>query len=298
MKKMLIKSPEGFLHPLIHLGFGIEFQQPAMIAEALAQAAAHDSWIGKFLLPAEEAASNTKRESKSLVELLDEIHADKDLSSAAKWSDSNKIRDGILARAGEKMLFYASQYTIPSSASLEEKTAEMINAASYFTACAQHPPNKIMFDFYYMHCVNASIFSSTFLAQDWLSDVSKRRLLEWKGRMDLVMYASRHSPNLLLGEISDYKTVSSSSRDAFTRVRAYPDDGHASKLVRAFAHGAVVCESFEEKKDFRIKREHWEKLGDMVVDSVEGTGEEANWVRSAGFEEAWDNVPKRTEAVL
>lgn len=29
----------GFLHPLIHLGFGVEFDQPAIVAEALAQAA-------------------------------------------------------------------------------------------------------------------------------------------------------------------------------------------------------------------------------------------------------------------
>jgi hypothetical protein len=285
---------------LIHLGFGIEFQQPAIMAEALAQAAVHDSWIGKYLLPAEEQAiSNTsKQQPKSLVELLDEIHADKELSSAAYWSDGNKIRDGILARASDKMLSYAAQYTIPSSASLEEKTAEMINDASYFTACAQHPPSRIMFDFYYMHCVNASIFSSTFLAQDWLSNASKRRLLEWKGRIDLAMYASRRSPDLLLNEISNYKSTASSGKDAFERVRAMSDDGHVSKLVRAFAHGAVVCKTYETKSEFRIKQSHWEKLGDMVVDSVEVTGNEANWVRSAGFEEAWEKVPKRVESVL
>jgi Questin oxidase-like len=263
------------------------------MAEALAQTCAHDSWIGNYLLPAEEKArSSTNKQPKSLAGLLDEIHGDKTLSSAANWSDGNKIRDGILARASEQMLSYASQYTVPPSASLEEKTAEMVNAASYFTACAQHPPNRIMFDFYYMHCVNASIFSSTFLAQDWLSDASKRRLLEWKGRMDLAMYASRHSPGLLLNEISNHK-LTSSGKDAFERVRALPDDGHASKLVRAFAHGAVVCRPFEDKQEFRIKREHWEKLGDMVVDSVEGAGGEGNWVRSAGFEEAWEKVPKR-----
>jgi hypothetical protein len=33
----------GFLHPIIHLGFGVEFRQPAIIAEALAQAAVHDN---------------------------------------------------------------------------------------------------------------------------------------------------------------------------------------------------------------------------------------------------------------
>ena len=36
----------GFLHPIIHLGFGVEFKQPAIIAEALAEAAVHDNWIG------------------------------------------------------------------------------------------------------------------------------------------------------------------------------------------------------------------------------------------------------------
>ena len=41
--------PQGFLHPMIHLGFGIEFNQPAIMAEALAQAAVHDNWIGTLL---------------------------------------------------------------------------------------------------------------------------------------------------------------------------------------------------------------------------------------------------------
>lgn len=46
---MLVRLHAGFLHPMIHLGFGVEFQQPAIIAEALAQAAVHDNWIGYVL---------------------------------------------------------------------------------------------------------------------------------------------------------------------------------------------------------------------------------------------------------
>lgn len=281
---------------MIHLGFGIEFQQPAIIAEALAQACCHDSWIGNFLLPAEERATNNR--SKSLVDLLDEIHADKELSSAAHWADGNKIRDGVLARAGDKMISYASSYTVSPSASLEEKTAEMINAASYFAACAQNPPHKVMFDFYYMHSANASIFFTAFNAQDWIADKDKRRLLAWKGRMDLAMYASRASPKLFLNEIADYKSTSSFGQNAFERVKALDDDGHAPKLIRAFAHGAIVSNPYEAKDEFRLKPRHWEKMGDMVIDSVEKTGDEANWIRSAGFKEAWEKVPKRTEAQL
>ena len=88
----------------------------------------HSGWIGDFFLSAEKAAASNDN-SKSLVDLLDEIHADKKLSTAAGWDDSNKIRDGILVRAPEEMIGYASQFKVREN-ELEVKTAEMINAAS------------------------------------------------------------------------------------------------------------------------------------------------------------------------
>jgi hypothetical protein len=128
------------LHPLIHLGFGIEFHQPAIIAEALAQAATHDSWTGDYLLRVERAS--TSPGTKTLPQLLDEIRTDKKLSTAAWWSDPNKLRDGILGRAADEMIRYASQWTV-SPGELEKKTAEMTNAAIYFTATAQNPPKQV-----------------------------------------------------------------------------------------------------------------------------------------------------------
>ena len=116
----------GFLHPIIHLGFGLEFKQPAIIAEGLAQAAVHTNYMNKLFLPAEKAAAS-QTSSKGLVELLHEIRSDKKLSTAAQWKDDNKLRDGILVRAPEEMLKYASQYIV-SEDELEEKTAEMTNA--------------------------------------------------------------------------------------------------------------------------------------------------------------------------
>ena len=118
---------EGFLHPLIHLGFGVEFQQPAIIAEALAQAAVHSGWIGRFLVDSEEEAARSTSESKSLVQLLDEIRSDQKLSTAAHWDDSNKVRDGIMVRAPEEMIKYASQFKV-NEQELDLRTAEMVNA--------------------------------------------------------------------------------------------------------------------------------------------------------------------------
>ncbi|KAF2496682.1 hypothetical protein BU16DRAFT_458022 [Lophium mytilinum] len=299
---LLVRMHGGFLHPMIHLGFGVEFQQPAIIAEALAQAAVHDDWIGTFLLPAEQAAKkNHQSKSKSLVELLEEIRADKKLSTAADWDDGNKIRDGLLKRAPEETIKYASQYIVQES-ELNEKVAEMTNAAIYYTSSAQNPKKLIKLDFYYMHCVNSSIFYSVFLKQAWLSNANKVRILEWKGRMDLAMYASRRSPDLLIDEVTSYKpkiaikNASDSWANVFERVRNYSDDGHSAKLVRAVAHGQTISEPYEATDSFRVKQDMWLNLGNMVIDSVEAG--EPRWVRSAGFPQAWDNVPDRLGAHL
>jgi hypothetical protein len=121
-----------------------------------------------------------------------------------------------------------------------------------------------------MHAVNSSIFYSTFLSQPSFSTDTKCRLLEWKGRQDLVMYASRRSPEPLMEEITNYlprKAVvpggeEAQWRDIVDRVVHHEDDGHASKLVRALAHGQVVSKPWE-KDSFRIKDGMWLKLGHM-----------------------------------
>jgi hypothetical protein len=115
---------------VIHLGFGIEFGQPAIMAEALAQAACHPNWIAPLFFETEKAAEAAgKPSSRTLVSLLNEIRADKKLSTAAHWNDNHKVRDGIMVRAPAEMTKYASQYSVTPD-QLEEKTAEMINAAS------------------------------------------------------------------------------------------------------------------------------------------------------------------------
>lgn len=50
------------------------------------RAAVHDGWTGPFLLETEEAASKIQ-DSKSLVEILDQIRADPKLRMAAHWDE-------------------------------------------------------------------------------------------------------------------------------------------------------------------------------------------------------------------
>lgn len=270
---MLVRMFGGILHPIIHLGFGIEFEQPTIIAEALAQAAVHDNREASHLLDSEKAARETTIAPNSdvtIIQLLEEIYRDTE-------------------RAGGKSSKYATRVHV-TEANLDLKTAEMINAAAYFTGAAQHPPYQIKFDFWNIHAVNLSIFFCSFLQQSWLSIPNKIRLLEWKIRVDLAMYSSPRPPKLLLDEITNYKSKKNSSwEDIFDRVKKYHDDGHACKLVRALANGERFCKQYEDREGFPIKGDMWQKLGNMAIDSVEAGS--PDYVRSG----AWSNVPLRDQ---
>lgn len=298
-ESMLVRLFDSFLHPVIHLGLGIEFEQPAIIAEALAQTACHQDWISELLLPS-EALSKSSSTSISAPDLLEAIRADDEILQAPHWDDHDKIREGLLARAQARMIDCLSKIKVDPE-DLPARTAEMINTAAYLTAGAQRPGKEVKFDFYLLHCLTSAVFFRTFLAQPWLSASNKARLLEWKIRMDAVMYASRKSPQLHLDIIRSYRTKKPCDwSNIQRRVCFIPDDGHAAKVVRALSIGEEICKPFEQNDACRLKNRDWHQLALMAIDSVElehpaetvqfdGPGE--MWVRSAGFDEAWTTVP-------
>lgn len=121
----------GLIHPFIQLGFGVEFNQPAIVAEALAETAVHESNL-TFLLPAEEAAGGVGKEGKkSLVHLQQEIRSNTQIRKAVRWEDVNKI-DGMLARALDEIIKITSQFSVGPD-QLELKLAELLNAVGTLT---------------------------------------------------------------------------------------------------------------------------------------------------------------------
>ncbi|ODM20900.1 hypothetical protein SI65_03953 [Aspergillus cristatus] len=296
-ESMLARLFGGLLHPIIHFGFAIEFNQPALIAEALAQTTAHEEWTGpRFLWPAEKAAGGIgKPGKKTMLQLLEEARADKKLASSVLWEDGNKLRDGVLKRAPEEMIKYASQYRV-SEDQIQEKFAEMVDVSVYFTSASQRPSKEVKFDFFYIHTVNSSIFYSKILALPFLDTRTKLRLLEWKGRMDLMMYISRNAPELYLDEITRYP-IKSDWDTIITQSNRHPhDDGHLSKLVRALRNAESVCRPYEgqeKERGLKITGDSWLKIGNMVSDSVKGKGETTMWIRSTGFDEAWEQFEDR-----
>ncbi|OCL15442.1 hypothetical protein AOQ84DRAFT_419307 [Glonium stellatum] len=316
---MLLRMFSGFLHPILHLGFGLEFDQPCIVAESLAQAAIHDSWPEKILLPAEKLslASSAPRET-TLIELQASIRADPVVSTAVQWSDPpNKVTHGLVPRALNELLPHLARYVV-SSSELAKKTAEMIHAGIYMLATSQQPQKPPMFDFFLMHSANLSYFFTIFLDLTWISTENKCRLLEWKARMDLTIYAATRTPVPYPSRIHCYVPKQPGGWGSiYARVRKYKDDGHTSKLIRSVRCGEIVSKPYIGSPGFELSQGVFLKIAHMVMDSVDkinelrapdalyrmykagGVDDEVikvitRWVRWCGFEQAWLYVPSRS----
>ncbi|KAJ5260425.1 hypothetical protein N7505_009806 [Penicillium chrysogenum] len=257
--------------------FRVEFNQSAIVAQGLAQTAVQDDWLGRaFFLPAEKMAGGIRKQGhKSLLQLISEMRTDKALVHSVQWSDTNKIKDGVLSMEHRSRL---------SEDQMDERLADMINTVVYYTGAAQRLTGKMKLDFFLIHCVNSSIFFSKIINLSALNQRSKMRMLEWKGRIDLLMYTSRGTPDPLLDEVANYPLKGDWSQ-IFARSIAHPSDGgHLAKLTRALAHGQKVCQAYERNGDM------WLRIGNIAVDSTVHERSKPMWVRSTGFDEAWEQA--------
>ncbi|ERS95634.1 hypA-like protein [Sporothrix schenckii 1099-18] len=311
----------GFLHPLIQLMYGIEWGEPAIVAQGLAQAAIHKhQGLDDVLYSMEKAADAEKAKTTghvSILSLFQEVAQSPQLSSAAHWDDPNKMRNGVLARALNEMVAVAAKVSVPATEEgLAARTAEMAEACLYVASSAalQHPTKYTKFDFFLIHHVNSVPFFLAINSFVWLSVEAKARLLEWKIRLDLVQYASRACPPLLdVSKLEAYKSppssnasahpaadgpsttnnsISPEATEAAARLFHMEEDGHAIKLVRAT--GLIereVRKSLFTRTPCRLLNSDrvWEALYRLETDSVFAPGN--TYVRTTGLEQAWEDIP-------
>ena len=298
--KILSRMYEGAYHPIIHLGLGVEFQQPAIIAEALAQAASHDdSHIGKLFRSAEAEAACAypiRVKPKSLLTLIHEVRANEAIRTAPKWTDLGyKMRDGIIGRALESMSSLTAQFRIRpnSEEDLERRTAEMINVSAFMSGAAQRQGRPRKIDFFYMHTVTSSIFFTVLTRQSWIRLEDRIRLVEWKARLDLAWYAVSGSAALDADAIATYSSPESDGmgwQDLFRAVCQEPDDGHAAKFIRALKNGEDVCKKWEQEEDetqFPLRGNMWLRLARMCQDTTSAMEIDLKWIFFTGFEQPW-----------
>ncbi|KAL4945005.1 hypothetical protein BDV06DRAFT_219813 [Aspergillus oleicola] len=317
---ILGRMHSGFLHPMIHLGCGLEFHQPLLVAEALAAGCVHDDWPNSFLFPTEELQKdNPNAPSKSMLQIMDELHSDPIIRDAVELSDPiNKISDGLLAKACDDIVPYLAQYHVnPTLDALQQQTTDMIHTCAYMVGAAQHPGKVEALDFVMLHTLTLSIFYQTFLAQNWISNENKARLLHFKVWGDLVTYAGCGCATLYPDRIRQYipKKPNHKWEELIHRASVYGDDGHISKVIRALLHAESLP---DPRPGFPLQNEDFIKIAHLSLDSVERmlepdqyrvpdkirkeVGEEmgqheeiirvmVRWVRWCGVAGAWDEFP-------
>lgn len=308
---------------MIHLGCGLEFQQPSIVAEALAGACVHETWPGTFLLPTEEFVRlNESRPGQSLLQIIEGLGKDPAIRNGVKHTDPfNKIADGLLTRVGPGQLApYLSQFTLgldPSPDDLQSKMIDLVYTCAYMLAGAQQPDKREAFDFITLHTATMCAFYPVILAQGWLSSADKARLLEGGARTSAVMYAACGDPELHSRRILDYvpRYPDHGWPELINRSIVYRDEGHAAKLVRALW---CIEQLGEPAPGFPIAKADLIKIAHMGMDSIELAFDEANgnrlpaaapeimarvgyggemvvdnmtrWVYYGGLERAWDHI--------
>lgn len=297
---------DGAYHPLIHLGLGVEFAQPSIVAEALAQAAAHDSFdTDYFFQTAEQRAAadpdvTSIDADRPLVQILADFAANdavRRACSSAEGLIGTKKMQAMLAEAGPTLTSLAARFRVTAE-TLERRTAEMMSFCAYLAGAAQRAGKAAKVDFFFMHCVTSSIFVAVLAGQPWIDEASRVRLVEWKGRLDLVWYAVCGLPELSVERVVGYEGGPSRGMgwsELFRVVNEQHDDGHVAKFVRALKHGEEVARPFEQREGagaFPVRGDMWLKIARMAYDTTLDLPAPAKWVVMAGMEKAWAQVPK------
>ncbi|KEF52247.1 uncharacterized protein A1O9_11487 [Exophiala aquamarina CBS 119918] len=283
-----------FERKMLKEGWQKVFEQPAIIAEALAQAACHTGFFAKFFFEAEQIAREQPSEKEvKLIDLFNEVRQHPELWDKQHWRGGDNLDDEILSNAPQKLIEIAAKWQVTPT-DLDIKTAEMYNVNAYAAGAAQYKPKEVKIDFFLMHQVNLSIFYPVLNQQSWLSLENKARLLEWKGRIDLINYASRLSPELHEDEIITYKAKDPSRttwESIFQKAHMMDDDGHIVKLLRALAYGSSLSAPYEMKEElsdrFPLKGKNWIQIGNMAVDTTVSDIYPQRFIRGAGNPEKW-----------
>lgn len=123
----------GLLHPIIQLMYGVEWEQPAIIAAALAQAAVHKDTLNALLTRSDEVAKSA-RPMPPILDFVADAGRDDKLKSYVTTVDGPNSRN-IATEGLEDALKLVGRVKV-GEADLEERTAEMIHAAVYVASCA------------------------------------------------------------------------------------------------------------------------------------------------------------------
>ena len=143
----------------MHIGLGLKFDQPTILAEGVAEAAVHDGWYYiKYLDACEAVAAQASEPPVSLIDCYTACLADPIVTTCSAWELIDQfellspewpdgrwfiklepLRDGVVAKALGPLYLIAARFRLSADDDLYRAAVEVLNTALYLVCASQRP---------------------------------------------------------------------------------------------------------------------------------------------------------------
>ncbi|KAI6013237.1 hypothetical protein EDC04DRAFT_2759433 [Pisolithus marmoratus] len=258
--ELLARLTAGVMHPMIHVGYGLEFGLKGMLIEGLALCAVENPDVKGFFPPSffsgqqddiEETShllptleSSTNAGDTHVFDVLARMLKDDHL----KVNDAPGSAQELIRSHGARIRHHAIRWTIDTTnpGEVERKMEELIWAASVIYAIGGYNEGKgFAAEFFLMHIVTSSLFLPSVIVH--LSPRSQALLLRAYLQTILAWWVGRGRPGLdIKSFMASTPTQLVSDKPIFNtflpiiQSTIIHTDDHLPKIQRAFAHFSTL----------------------------------------------------------
>ncbi|KIY70562.1 hypothetical protein CYLTODRAFT_179273 [Cylindrobasidium torrendii FP15055 ss-10] len=306
--KAISRFLDNLIHPMIHIGYGLEYSLPGLVVEGLTLAATLDGKRVDALYPSslfsDEAAVGP---GEHAFDILQHIIDDPSYDNTNKDFNPESFLEDTINSHGDALGKLAAEW-LGASPNIDAKIEEVLWACSLLYAVngtsKASPDAAIYADFFLMHLVTSSLFIPSFIPH--LSIEAQRVLLQsyfttvlvvWVSRgrraLDIVAFYSKTTVNPkqpCLTATRPKWALSSSTNPWFGIMQnsIYHPDDHLCKIQRAFAYNAHRFGATPEGI-FKSKLREVEKLdGTIFIRAAGLTATRTSQLSDAGSKFVWD----------
>ncbi|KAI8602286.1 hypothetical protein EDD21DRAFT_372265 [Dissophora ornata] len=284
----------GAFHPLIHIGYGFDFEIDATVAEGLAMMAVTSALMAPFIVhPAGVVEKITSKVAaqlsisksstpKTVVEILKAIQDDRELDDVAAYPMPSKTMEVVKhEKVASKIQHYLSGWDVEeTSQDIDAKSKELYRACVLAVGGTGLRSGKVKQDFFLMHALTSVLFVHK-LAHTLPSAYAVSCLKSHFGAA-LVYYISRGRPAIDVDALVNYRgkqQLDSTNPWLSLIKRAVEiDEVHATKVVRSCALGDLLFGAEESYSQLCVN------TAQIALD-LQGDWE----FEGVGWAETWEN---------
>ncbi|KAJ2726593.1 hypothetical protein GGI07_000535 [Coemansia sp. Benny D115] len=300
--KLLPISMNGLFHPLIQLGYGLEFESQAIAAMGLAQACVHKNNMFSKALSAEvfqslhDTGACGGDMGMSLWQIVRRVREDSELVSKVQYSDV-LYSSANMAAAEVLAIKHIKHWLVePTEKSVSEKFHELMSTIALVYGSMTRPGYAPMLEFAIMHLLTSSYFLPIVLEP--LPVEQQAYILRVYAMMFLCVYAAKGCPELYVPhELTNPDTHGSDDSGncwlaVFEKAIAC-DDIHVVKAVRGLWRGSNES-SFEapiiQKADYEYPPSvNWLYLAILTVENITASSFESKESEASVGRFSWDH---------